>query len=38
MSDKQGLLEALLGMYAETVATLLEEPEDEGKAISWALE
>lgn len=38
MSDKQGLLEALLGMYAETVATLLEEPEDEGKAISWAIE
>lgn len=36
MGDKQGLMEGLLGMYAETVMTLMEEPE-EGKAISWAL-
>ena len=36
MDDKSGLYEALVGMYAETVSTLLDDP-DEGNATSWKM-
>ena len=34
MEDKQELFQALVGMYAECVTTLVDEPE-EGKGNSW---
>ena len=34
MENKDKLFEALTGMYAETVSTLMDDPE-EGKAQSW---
>lgn len=37
ISDKAGLYEALVEMYVDAAASLLEEPE-EGKAISWKVQ
>lgn len=34
LRDKEGLLTALVELYAETVGTLMEEPDDEGGA-TW---
>ena len=35
MTDKVGLNEQLMQMYAEAAGSLLDDPDDEGKAISW---
>lgn len=35
IEDKTGLYRHLSEMYAAAAQTLLEDPEDEGKAISW---
>ena len=36
ISDKAGLLNALIEMYAETLSSLTDEPENEGNAV-WAV-
>lgn len=37
VENKQELFQALVGMYAECVSTLVEEPE-EGNGLSWEME
>lgn len=36
MEDKVGLYTKLTGMYAAAAGSLLDDPSDEGKAITWS--
>lgn len=38
IENKTELYSALVRMYAEAAGSLLDDPEDEGKAISWKVE
>lgn len=38
ITDKTGLYQKLVYMYASAASTVLEDPEDEGNAISWKAE
>ena len=37
VTDKNGLLSALVEMYGDTLTTLMDEPEDDGKNASWEM-
>lgn len=35
LGDKDGIFEALIALYQEPLAAMMDEPEDEGKKIMW---